>query len=197
MTTDTLEALREAREVMLIADARSRDEMHLSYEAFRPLWDRALSRINAALAEAERDITEQQPVAWKWEQYLFSGWQRRTTEEHPGESDLIRRVQPLYASPAPALGVEGVLNATMDLLALIEGDISGPAQRAGIIAEARAIIAVDLEKKHIVNNAKTIEALQKDNDRLQAEITRLLTAFDGLDLADKKYLPDRKIRHFF
>jgi len=44
-------------------------------------------------------MTEQQPVAWKWEQYLFGGWQRRTTEEHPGESDLIRRVQPLYASP--------------------------------------------------------------------------------------------------
>ena len=30
--------------------------------------------------------------------------------------------------------------------------------------------------------AKAIEALQADNDRLQAEVTRLLTAFDGLDL---------------
>lgn len=33
--------------------------------------------------------------------------------------------------------------------------------------------------------AKAIEALQADNDRLQAEVTRLLTAFDGLDLDDK------------
>jgi len=32
--------------------------------------------------------------------------------------------------------------------------------------------------------AKAIEALQADNDRLQAEVTRLLTAFDGLTPGD-------------
>lgn len=84
--------------------------------------------------------------------------------------------------------------------------------------EEESRIAVDLAKERIVNDAKAIEALQAEVGRwieayriahdqavangaransLQAEVTRLLTAFDGLDLADKKYLPDRKMRHFF
>ena len=42
----------------------------------------------------------------------------------------------------------------------------------------------DEENMEIGNQAaKAIQALQADNERLQAEVTRLLTAFDGLDLA--------------
>jgi len=136
MTTDTLEALREAREAL--AELVKVNEDHNAAVASvmgKPMgWKdayldkarQALSRIDAALAESERDMTEQQPVAWRIRRQRgdqgFGRPQVFLTEE-ASEGDLRqwRRngydITPLYASPdhignsttmVPALGVEGV-----------------------------------------------------------------------------------------
>jgi len=128
MTTDTLEALREAREALgRIIDVADRT----SWAVNTSLMDAsitearaALSRIDAALAEGEGDYrmvpvepTEQQLAAWGYavRQHAHAPWDI-WTDGRP-DAQAWAEIVPLYASPdhignsttmVPTLGVEGV-----------------------------------------------------------------------------------------
>lgn len=161
MTTDTLEALREAREALErqtenMAFVLNRVDLpeawFANFNNELALSRTTLSRIDAALAESERDMTEQQPVAWllEWRDEAQHPVNRRRAQldqklERWMKADDVR-LTPLYASPdhigksttmVPTLGVEGVaqiirqhLNAPVSSCALLDIDEA-----------ARAIIA--------------------------------------------------------
>lgn len=110
---------------------------------------RALSdRLAPSPQPASRGEGEAVPVAWRWRQLMhdsMGGWEMKIESYRPGEwarPEDIEDLQPLYASPPPAVSAEDVARVIAPLVTSVATEFTAAERDSFTLKYAKDILAL-------------------------------------------------------